>query len=204
MQRWLVDLWFQNPPCYSLRQQLTTPMHDTATQVPHPRCSLSSICPFSPHFKARIPQFFIIPRHQPFISAFTSTWPSCWRNGEFQQPAKFFPKQTSTPICLCISYFVYHIRHYSTTHYTPSKTKTFFFLQLHSSARLLLQSSLLTISSSLPLCPPSFLALPLINADPLRTIIRIASFLYFISHTPKERPPHAFHAAVMERFPQQK
>ncbi len=100
-------------------------MHDTTTQVPHPKCSLSSICPFPPHSKARIPQFLIIPRHQPFISAFTSTWPSCWRSGEFQQPAKFSPKQTSTPICLCIFDSIYHIRHYSSTHYTPSKTKTF-------------------------------------------------------------------------------
>lgn len=44
-----LDLW------YSLRQQPTTQMQDTATQAPHPRCSLSSRCP--PHSPARIPQF---------------------------------------------------------------------------------------------------------------------------------------------------
>jgi hypothetical protein len=41
---------------------------------------------------------------------------------------------------------------------------------------------------------PSFPPLSLINAAPLLTIIRAAFFLHFTSHTPKEKPPHAFHA----------
>jgi hypothetical protein len=40
----------------------------------------------------------------------------------------------------------------------------------------------------------SFPPLQLINATPLLTIIRAAFLLYYKSHTPRERPPHAFHA----------
>jgi hypothetical protein len=42
-----------------------------------------------------------------------------------------------------------------------------------------------------PLCSSSFLPLPLINATPLLTIIRAASFLHYITHKPREKPPHA-------------
>jgi len=40
----------------------------------------------------------------------------------------------------------------------------------------------------------SFLPLQFINAGPLLTIIHTAFLLYYKSHTPRERPPHAFHA----------
>lgn len=73
-------------------------MQDTATQAPHPRCSLSSIC--LPHSKARIPQFLIIPRHQPFISAFTTTWPSYWRSGKISTICQMFLK-TEPPHLRC-------------------------------------------------------------------------------------------------------
>ncbi len=149
-----------------------------------------------PHSKVRIPQFLIIPRHKPLLaissSSFTSTQRSCWRNREFQQPTKFSPKQTSTHFYLCISVSVYHFRHYSSTHYHQAEPKLFLL-----KAQLLSQSSFFhKLSSPFPL--------PLINAAPLLTIICAASFLYLISHTPRDRPPHALHVVVMEIFPQQK
>ncbi len=40
----------------------------------------------------------------------------------------------------------------------------------------------------------SFPPLRLINAAPFLTIIRTAFLMYYKSHTPREKPPHAFHA----------
>ncbi len=64
---------------YSLRPRLITQMQDTKPTLPN-------LDVFS-----RIPQSFITPGHQPFIaipsSTFTTTQPSCWRSGKFQQPS---------------------------------------------------------------------------------------------------------------------
>jgi hypothetical protein len=53
---------------------------------------------------------------------------------------------------------------------------------------------LLSFNHKLPFSltqPPPSLPLQLINAAPLLSSIRAASFLYNISHKPRERPPHA-------------
>ncbi len=52
-----------------------------------------------------------------------------------------------------------------------------------------------------PTLPPAFHSLSLINAAPLLTIIYAASLLYFISHTPRERPPHAFPCSSNGKIP---
>jgi hypothetical protein len=47
----------------------------------------------------------LIPRHQPFISAFITTWPSYWHSGKkFQQPAKLSSKQN-----LSLLFFLYKL-----------------------------------------------------------------------------------------------
>jgi 3-deoxy-D-manno-octulosonic-acid transferase len=52
-----------------------------------------------PHSKAQIPQVIIIPRHPPFISAFTKLLGQvAGATKKFQQPAKSLSKQASTPI----------------------------------------------------------------------------------------------------------
>jgi len=46
--------------------------------------------------------------------------------------------------------------------------------------------------------------LALFNATPFLAIHRAASLLHYITHRPREKPPHALFAAVLERFPLQK
>ncbi len=46
--------------------------------------------------------------------------------------------------------------------------------------------------------------LALFNATPFLAIHHVASLLHYITHRPREKPPHALFVAVTERFPLQK
>jgi len=91
-------------------------------------------------------------------------------------------------------------RKISTTSQVPSKTD----LSLSSSPlppyEFVWTFPAITPPPPFVLFPPSFLPPPLINTTPFVTIIRAASFLHSITPPPREKPPHALSATVMERF----
>jgi hypothetical protein len=62
----------------------------------------------------------LIPRHQPFIIAFRTTWPSYWRSGKkFQQPAKLTSKQN---LSLFFMFFASSPFYLSSRPFCPSTT----------------------------------------------------------------------------------
>ncbi len=92
---------------------------------PSPSSLILTLLNMHPHSKARIPQVIIIPRHQPFISAFTKLLGQVAGVAEkFQQPAKFLSK-TDIHTYLSPSLSVYHLfpfpfpSHHPTTNFCP-------------------------------------------------------------------------------------
>jgi hypothetical protein len=119
--------------------QTTADNTDARHCTPSPSSLILTLLNMHPYSKARIPQVIIIPRHQPFISAFTKLLGQVAGVAEkFQQPAKSLWKLTSTPIyplfCLSTTFFPsphqygsiphHHSRHlFPMLHNTPTKRK---------------------------------------------------------------------------------
>ncbi len=157
-----------------------------------------------PHHNStdRILQSLIIPRHQPFIaissSTFTTTQPSCWRSGEFQQ----------------FSQVLLQNRHPDLSIYASLCSFATFSLALLPNL-LLVQTSpwSFTPSSwscklSLPFRPSPTLPAIVPSTSPHQCSstphhhLRCLTLVLHITHT-QRKAPHVFFAAIMERFPQQ-